>query len=162
MYKKVNMKKVLVIVCLVLAAGAWYQFWYKPHSVERSMSNGETTSPDGSAPSSSSFLSGFEGTIPTPPDPSKPQQAQVPANSSPSAAATPTTPPPTAHVIPATDTISPNPPNGMVFAGTGRFQVYRQGNLTWRVNTDSGQACILFATDSEWRKPRVYEHGCSS
>jgi hypothetical protein len=65
-------------------------------------------------------------------------------------------------VGPATDTIKPNPPNGMVFAGSGRFQVYRQGDLTWRLDTDTGQACVLFATNAEWRKPQVYRHGCNS
>jgi hypothetical protein len=63
---------------------------------------------------------------------------------------------------PVADTISPNPPNGMAFAGSGRFQVYRQGGLTWRVDTDTGQTCVLFATNAEWRKPQVYRHGCHS
>ncbi len=58
------------------------------------------------------------------------------------------------------DSIDRNPPNGMVFAGTGPYQVYRQGDLTWRLNTQNGQACIIFATDSEWRKARVYHNGC--
>ena len=64
--------------------------------------------------------------------------------------------------VPATDSIAPNPPNGAAFTGTGRYQVYRQGNLTWRVNTDDGSTCILFATEEEWRKPLVYNHGCRS
>ena len=63
---------------------------------------------------------------------------------------------------PASDTISPNPPNGMVFSGTGKYQLYRQGNLTWRLNTDTGQSCILFATDAEWKKPKVYRAGCGN
>ena len=63
---------------------------------------------------------------------------------------------------PTADTISPNPPNGLAFAGSGRFQVYRQGSLTWRIDTDTGQTCILFATNEEWRKPQVYRHGCST
>jgi hypothetical protein len=62
----------------------------------------------------------------------------------------------------AGDTISPNPPNGMIFAGKGRYQLYRQGNITWRVNTETGKNCILFATDEEWKKPRVYRAGCGS
>jgi hypothetical protein len=69
---------------------------------------------------------------------------------------------PSASTQPAADTIKPNPPNGMVFAGAGRFQVYRQGNLTWRLDTDSGQACVLFATNEQWRKPQVYRHGCNT
>jgi hypothetical protein len=63
---------------------------------------------------------------------------------------------------PASDSIAPNPPNGMAFTGNGKFQVYRQGNLTWRVDTESGKACILFATMEEWRKPIVYSHGCNN
>jgi hypothetical protein len=62
----------------------------------------------------------------------------------------------------AADTLSPNPPNGRVFAGAGRFQLYRQGSLTWRIDTNTGQTCILFATNAEWRKPQVYRHGCNS
>ena len=64
--------------------------------------------------------------------------------------------------VPGSDTISPNPPNGMAFSGSGKYQVYRQGNLTWRLNTETGQACILFATDEEWSKPKVYRAGCGS
>jgi hypothetical protein len=60
------------------------------------------------------------------------------------------------------DTISANPPNGTVFAGSGRYQLYRQGDLTWRLNTETGQTCIIFATDDEWRKPKVYRAGCGS
>ena len=61
---------------------------------------------------------------------------------------------------PASDTISPNPPNGMTFSGSGRYQLYRQGNITWRLDTETGRSCVIFATDEEWRKPRVYRAGC--
>ncbi|WP_419806994.1 hypothetical protein [Terriglobus sp.] len=61
---------------------------------------------------------------------------------------------------PLTDSQTPNAPNGTAFAGSGQFQVYRQGNLTWRINTSDGTTCILFATNEEWRKPLVYNHGC--
>ncbi len=61
---------------------------------------------------------------------------------------------------PATDSIAPDPPNGMTFGGSGHFQLYRQGDLTWRLNTDTGQTCVIFATDEEWRKPKVYGAGC--
>lgn len=80
-------------------------------------------------------------------------------------AAVPVTPAPapvtSTLTTPATDSIAPNPTNGTTYAGTGKFQVYRQGNLTWRVDTDSGASCILFATMEEWRKPIVYSHGCN-
>ena len=64
--------------------------------------------------------------------------------------------------LPVSDTIAPNPPNGLAFGGTGKFQWYRQGNITWRVNTESGAACIAFATQEEWLKPIVYSHGCGN
>jgi cytoskeletal protein RodZ len=67
---------------------------------------------------------------------------------------------PAAGAVPASDTISPNPPNGMTFAGSGRYQLYRQGNITWRLDTETGRSCVIFATDEEWRKPRVYRAGC--
>ncbi len=81
----------------------------------------------------------------------------------------PTTPDPAATVagaappsLPATDSVSPNPPNGMTFAGKGTYQWYRQGNLTWRVDTTSGRSCIIYATMEEWRKRIVLSHGCGS
>ncbi len=67
---------------------------------------------------------------------------------------------PASGVVPASDTISPNPPNGMTFSGSGRYQLYRQGNITWRLDTETGKSCVLFATDEEWGKPRVYRASC--
>jgi len=59
-----------------------------------------------------------------------------------------------------TDTINPNPPNGMVFSGSGKYQLYRQGDITWRLDTDTGHTCIIYATLEQWNKPLVYSHGC--
>ena len=64
--------------------------------------------------------------------------------------------------MPTTDSQSANAPNGMRFAGSGNYQWYRQGSLTWRVNTSSGQSCIIYATMEEWRKQIVLSHGCGS
>ena len=50
----------------------------------------------------------------------------------------------------------------MIFSGSGLYQLYRQGDITWRLNTDTGDACILFATDAQWRQWRVYQHGCGA
>ena len=61
---------------------------------------------------------------------------------------------------PATDTIKPNPTNGEIFGGSGHYQLYRQGDLTWRLDTDTGDSCVIFATDEEWHKPKVYKAGC--
>jgi hypothetical protein len=64
--------------------------------------------------------------------------------------------------LPASETTSPHPPNGIVAVGRGKFQLYRQGDLTFRLNTETGQACVLFATVTQWSKPLVYDHGCAS
>ncbi len=61
---------------------------------------------------------------------------------------------------PAYDTAAPNAPNGMRLGGSGMYQWYRQGNLTWRVDTASGRSCIVYATMEEWRKQIVMSHGC--
>ena len=63
--------------------------------------------------------------------------------------------------LPASDSLSPNPPNGVVFSGKGSYQWYRQGNLTWRLNTKTGASCVAFATLDEWQNPIVAHHGCS-
>ena len=96
-----------------------------------------------------SLTRGLESGETTSPDHSAPPSASV-------RAAQPALTPPAADTIPA------NPPNGMIFSGSGPFQLYRQGNLTWRVDTGSGKSCILFATDLEWRKLRVYQQGCAA
>ena len=62
--------------------------------------------------------------------------------------------------MPVTDTLAPNAPNGMAFGGKGTYQWYRQGNLTWRLDTVSGRSCIVYATMEEWRKQIVMAHGC--
>jgi hypothetical protein len=64
--------------------------------------------------------------------------------------------------LPAAETIGRNPPNGIVAAGSGKFELYRQGDLTFRLNTQTGDACVLFATQAEWSKTIVYSHGCNS
>jgi hypothetical protein len=60
------------------------------------------------------------------------------------------------------ETMRRNPPNGVVVAGTGKFELYRQGDLTFRLNTESGDACVLFATQAQWGKSIVYNNGCNN
>jgi hypothetical protein len=62
--------------------------------------------------------------------------------------------------VPTGDSIDRNPPAGMAFGGSGKYQWYRQGNITWRIDTRTGATCIDFATMDEWRKPIVYTNGC--
>jgi hypothetical protein len=61
---------------------------------------------------------------------------------------------------PQSDSQLPNAPNGMRFTGTGNYQWYRQGNITWRLDTVSGKSCIVYATMEEWQKQIVMAHGC--
>ncbi len=61
---------------------------------------------------------------------------------------------------PANDTLGPNAPNGMRFTGTGKYLLYRQGDITYRLDTNTGFSCVLFATDEQWKKPRVFHDGC--
>lgn len=100
-----------------------------------------------------------------------PAAAPIATPSTVSAATTPTaavTPTPAATVpatatpssAPTNDTLERNAPSGMAFGGSGRFQWYRQGNLTWRIDTRSGSTCVDFATMDEWQKPIVYSNGC--
>jgi hypothetical protein len=101
-----------------------------------------------------------------------PAPAQSPADNEIATAATPqpANPAPAAQPapeatpaqVPNSDTIPRNPPNGLAFAGSGKFQLYRQGDITWRLNTQTGEACILFATDAQWRLHRVYQAGCGT
>jgi len=83
----------------------------------------------------------------------------APAGTSPSAASTSSYAAAPAS-MPASDSQSPNAPNGMRFGGSGTYQWYRQGNLTWRIDTASGRSCIIYATMEELRKQIVYSHGC--
>jgi hypothetical protein len=64
--------------------------------------------------------------------------------------------------IPMAEPFNRNPQNGIVPVSGGKFQLYRQGDLTFRLNTETGQACVLFATQAQWSKTLVYEHGCGN
>lgn len=61
---------------------------------------------------------------------------------------------------PLMDSRSTNAPNDLRFAGGGAYQWYRQGNLTWRIDTATGRSCIIYATLEEWQKKIVASHGC--
>jgi cytoskeletal protein RodZ len=61
---------------------------------------------------------------------------------------------------PTRDSEPPNAPNGLRFAGSGTYQWYRQGDLTYRIDTATGKSCIIYATKKQWRDPLVYSNGC--
>lgn len=55
---------------------------------------------------------------------------------------------------------TPTPPDAAAFQGTGRFRLAPDGSLAWRLDSHTGQRCILFATEQDWRKPSIYRRGC--
>jgi hypothetical protein len=171
-------KRVLYIVmALVLIVFAYVG--YNTYDARRAGGTGDVFSRDSGERVGTDSGSGAKVTVSVPEKtPEKTpevggESATYPAQAVPGGVMTPTTPAEAAAgsqvtqagqsaqgTIPEGDTINPNPPNGMKFAGTGKYQLYRQGNITWRLNTDTGQSCIIFATDEEWKKPRVYRAGC--
>jgi hypothetical protein len=158
-------RRILVIAAVLIVAGFLY-LGYTSYDAARTGATGEVFSMDSTGNKAESAKSHLTQVDPEPS--SKPPSGQfsgLPAPSisqGPMASLSPDqgTQPGGGMIPPTTDTISPDPPNGMVFSGTGHFQLYRQGNLTWRLNTDTGQSCILFATEEEWKKPKVLHASC--
>jgi hypothetical protein len=153
-------RRVIVIVVLVLLAVAFY-FGFTSYDAKRAGGAGDVYSADSPSKARGASSAAVTSDAPDTPStrpvdpqtvvypPAAQQSAQTAAASSDDAA-----------TVPSGDTISPNPPNGEVFAGKGRYQLYRQGSITWRLDTNTGRACVIFATDAEWKKPRVYRAGC--
>lgn len=172
-------KRVLYIVMALVLVGFAY-VGYNSYDARRAGGTGDVFSRDSGERVGTDSSSGAKVTVSVPTKTADGKASETsgegtayPAQAVPGASVTPTTPAeaaagsqvtqtgqPAQGMVPESDTISPNPPNGMKFAGTGRYQLYRQGNITWRLNTDTGQSCIIFATDEEWKKPRVYRAGC--
>ncbi len=159
-------RRVMVIV-LVLVVALFVYLGYNSYDAKRAGSSGDVFPHDSSisknkagegpqtlVPSNGQtvvYPAPVVQTVPVTPDVSQAQNdGQIPQGQT------------TQDVSSAGDSISPNPPNGMAFSGKGKYQLYRQGNLTWRLNTETGQSCIIFATDDEWKKPKVYRAGCGS
>lgn len=146
-----------VLAILLFVVGGYWLFTHStPHSVPTSGDVTQQTDIDGN---------------PIPGDKAAPAAAPAATPSTVSAATTPApapaatpTPATTTATAPATtpagDTLDRSAPAGMAFGGKGRFQWYRQGNLTWRIDTISGSTCVDFATMDEWQKPIVYANGC--
>jgi hypothetical protein len=146
------MKKIVALVA-ILAIVYVGVVWHRHRVRMRALNSGEVYVRDQpSAPAK-----------PLPPSPAEPAPNEIARTATPQ----PPTPAPTpsqseAMAPPASDSIPRNPPNGLAFAGSGKFQLYRQGDITWRLNTQTGEACILFATDAQWHLRRVYNAGCGT
>jgi hypothetical protein len=154
---------------------------------QTAMNSGVTTDPSGNDAHPTTSRSDDPGTINTVPTGSTSSQSSVtpstpnnPTMGTPMAANTPSPAPSPITApggltsrsnrpvlgpggpLPASDSIAPNPPNHVGFGGTGKYMWYRQGDLTWRVDSNTGASCVAFATMQEWAKPIVYQNGCDS
>jgi hypothetical protein len=43
---------------------------------------------------------------------------------------------------------------------THKYQIYKSGWRTWRLDSVTGATCILLTTDAEWKKPEIAAQGC--
>ena len=164
------MGKFVTFTALVAAVTLGW-FWHRHRAQTSAMNTGEVyVREQPSAP-----------VKPLPPEPAAPSRAAVDLDNAIASAAAPKPAAPAAtaphaaaavavsasapariSALPSSDSLPRNPPNGLAFGGSGKFQLYRQGDITWRLDTQTGDVCVLFATDAEWRVPRVYETGCGT
>jgi hypothetical protein len=138
--------RLLLVASAIVIGGFWFVHW----SNTRALNSGAVHVRQQPAESAKSTPPQTDATQPT-----QPQEVASNAGEQPRGPETVTT-------LPASQTIRRNPPNGIVTAGSGKFELYRQGDLTFRLNTETGDACVLFATQAEWSKNIVYDHGCNS
>ena len=153
-YKGADMvRNILIIVGVVILALIGWKLYTNWRVTHPDMSSGAIISSDPIFTSKANPIDNT-GNATTGNAPQKVQPTAQPAAAS-------TTNTPVAAAAPSTDSFPPNAPENIKFTGTGKFQLYRQGNITYRLNTDTGQECVLYATDEEWQKPRVWQHGCN-
>jgi len=156
-----------LLAVAVLAGGGW---WLYTHTGSRAVStSGDVVPRDASSDAEDAKDDADPGAPATPTPaaeaPATPAPAVI-ANITPASIPAPQAPlqPETAAKLtaglPVSDSIPRNPPAGMAFGGGGKYQWYRQGDITWRIDTVSGAACIDFATMDQWVRPIVYSRGC--
>jgi len=149
------MTRRILTAFLLIAAFVVVDFSYRRWSAKRAMNNGDVFPDTGNADVNDPDIASKDN-----------RAAPLATPASPTAITQPL--PPTAPTLPRStrfppaDTQAPNSPNGIRIPGKGRFQLYRQGDLTFRVDTRTGQTCVLFATYEQWSNPEVYSHGCRS
>ena len=176
----------IVAIFLLVAGLALCIFWYVQRAKTRALNSGDvyvreqpgenpkplpasppaSTAPATPAPAATPAPSPSVSTTSAPaPKPSAAAVATpVPAPPVP-ATIKPAAPAPSRQTnlkVPSPDSIPRDAPNGALYAAAGKYQLYRQGDLTWRLNTDTGWACVIFATDTQWSRPRVWREGCRS
>jgi hypothetical protein len=143
-----------ILAVVLVAAGCWWL--YQHNTNKNAFGSGLVIAHDTSADANDDATSSAPKTTTTA------GSQLLPATPPPAPQPTPAPAPKPSAALPVSDTIDRNPPVGMAFGGSGRYQWYRQGDITWRVNTETGKACIDFATMEEWRRKIVYTHGCGN
>jgi len=110
------MKRILGIIVIIIGVSLAAS-WFVHRAKMRALNSGDVfvreMPPDNTAPK------------PAPPAPSAVQHTQPQPASTPGSAQSPTVSSPAVASIPTSDSIARNPPNGMLFAGGGKFQLYR-------------------------------------
>lgn len=44
----------------------------------------------------------------------------------------------------------------------GRYQIHNEGFRTWRLDTATGQICLLLTSQNDWNKPETEAQSCKS
>jgi hypothetical protein len=151
--------RLLLVAAAIILGVLWFAHWSRTRALNSGAVHVRNQPPDSSSKSPAP-----ETASGNPAAPDQPAPAQETASASPEAppsAMVPQQPGPIS-TLPAGDTLSPHPPSGFNSPSAQKYALYRQGDLTYRLNTQSGQACVLLATDTLWRKPLVYQHGCGA
>ena len=148
--------RLLMVVVVVIAGASWYLHWSKT----RAMNSGEVHVRE--QPGNAAKTAAPEAASANQPAPPEDQAANGADASGSQNSAQPQGAQSSVYTLPASDTISRNPPDRTILAGAGRYELYRQGDITWRMDTATGQACVLFATEAMWRRSLVYAHGCGA
>jgi len=148
------------IIWMVVAAivGLFLYLGYRTFDADRTLSSGEVRREDSRSTESTSSAASI------PPTPSTSQPIVDPAPNEPGGSGTVTesqTNGASGQTLPPGDTLSPLPPDGHGFSGSGKYQLYRQGSITYRQNTETGESCVIFAAEGEWAKPLVRQHACT-
>ena len=150
-----------LLAVAALAAGGW---WLYAHTGSRAVSTSGDVFPRDPSADPPDAKDDADSTAPVNPAPASIGPAPAPVANTPTPAPQPTAQPaPEAKAalgVPVSDSIPREPPVGMAFGGSGKYQWYRQGDITWRIDTVSGAACIDFATMDQWVRPIVYSRGC--
>jgi hypothetical protein len=150
--------RLLLVAAAIILGAIWFSHWSKTRALNSGAVHMGDNAQDAGPNSVASETSLTNPGQASPPQKASPQQETSPASS---AAMIPQHPGPITGQ-PAANALNPHPPSGFVTPATQKFALYRQGDLTYRLNTQSGQACVLFASEDLWRKPLVYQHGCGS